>query len=220
MKHGLKVLIEHYKSKEHWYIKYLIWGVGIIVFCAILVHVFKELGYTPARKIFGFFDDWALVLSAAATLLLAFTAFWAIMDNRYGRKVDRKERLLNEIVEWAEDILVCGRVPDMLYEIRMKDAKRIDDLRGIIAEDASYRFNPIKVRSQYIGKIVLRFEEDLQNAVKSTTKELNRQSELLKQVRDGEINPKIVGEQRKGLDQSANKVIEEAAKIKTKDASL
>ena len=101
MKYGLKVFIQHYKSKEHWYIKYLIWGIVIIVSCAILVHVFKKLGCTPARNIFGFFDDWATILSASVMLLLAGAAVWAIMDNRYARKVDRKERLLNEIIEWV-----------------------------------------------------------------------------------------------------------------------
>ena len=44
-------------------------------------------------------NNWAGI-SALTTMLLAIAAFWAIMDNRYGRLVDRKERLLNEIIEW------------------------------------------------------------------------------------------------------------------------
>ena len=69
------------------------------------MHVFKELGCTPAQKIFGFFDDWAIILSASVMLLLAGAAVWTIMDNRYARQLDRKDRLLNEIIEWARDVM-------------------------------------------------------------------------------------------------------------------
>jgi len=48
-------------------------------------------------------DNW-LGISALATLVLAVGAFWAIMDNRHARTVDRRERLLNEIVDWAMDL--------------------------------------------------------------------------------------------------------------------
>ena len=52
-------------------------------------------------------DTW-IVISAGATFLLALAAFWAILDNRNTRRLERKERLLNAIIEWAEDIMACG----------------------------------------------------------------------------------------------------------------
>lgn len=104
MKNGLKIIFEHYKSKEYWYLKYITWGIIIIVCLAITAQIFRKIGFYPAQLIFEFFDDWATILSAAVMLLLAGAAFWTIMDNRYARIVNRNERLLNEIIEWAVEI--------------------------------------------------------------------------------------------------------------------
>jgi len=41
---------------------------------------------------------------ALATFILAIAAFWAIRQNYSFRRKEKKERLLNEIIEWAEDI--------------------------------------------------------------------------------------------------------------------
>jgi len=51
-------------------------------------------------------DNW-LAISAGATFLLALAAFWAIWQNYIFRRKERKERLLNEIIEWAIDIHHC-----------------------------------------------------------------------------------------------------------------
>ena len=48
--------------------------------------------------------DWILIGSAGATFLLAIAAFWAIWQTRSIQKRERKERLLNEIIEWATEI--------------------------------------------------------------------------------------------------------------------
>ena len=67
--------------------------------------------------------EWALVVSAGVTLLLAFAAFWAIWQNHSFRKKEYKRRLLNEIIEWAVDILSCGHeteISSMWTEFRMK----------------------------------------------------------------------------------------------------
>lgn len=49
-------------------------------------------------------QNW-VALSALATLILALAAFWAIWQNYSLHKRERKERLLNEIIEWAWDVL-------------------------------------------------------------------------------------------------------------------
>lgn len=121
----MKVLIEHYKAKEYWFIKYITWGVIGIVCFAILVHILKEVGFIPAQKVFDFLNQWAVALGAAVTLLLAMAAFLTIMDNRYARTVDRKERLLNEIIEWAFGIekaatLRRKRERDELWDAKQK----------------------------------------------------------------------------------------------------
>jgi len=186
------------------------------------VYIFKPTS-NIAFLIFDFLDKWASAGAPAITLIAVTAALYigikSLRQTENIQKQERKHRLLNEIIEWAVDILECGRVPDMLYEMRVKDVSKPEELGSVIADDIRYRFNSIKARSSYIGKIVLSFGQDLQTAVKVTTEALDRQIELLKQMPDGKVNPTAVGDHRKILDQSANKVIEEAAKIKTRDIS-
>ena len=49
--------------------------------------------------------EWAIVISGGATFLLALGAFWAIRQTRSIQKAEKRERLLNEIIEWATDIV-------------------------------------------------------------------------------------------------------------------
>ncbi len=67
----------------------------------------NRLGSSPnyiAKFVYELFRDWAGAIGALLTLMIVTVAFLAIMDNRYARQVDRKERLLKEIIEWAIDI--------------------------------------------------------------------------------------------------------------------
>lgn len=48
-------------------------------------------------------SDW-IAISAGATFLLALAAFWAIWQNHSLQKRERRERLLNEIIEWVSDV--------------------------------------------------------------------------------------------------------------------
>jgi hypothetical protein len=58
--------------------------------------------------------DWSLPL-AIATGSLAAAAFWAIWQNYQLHKRERRERLLNEIIEWAEDIDIASLTPDISF---------------------------------------------------------------------------------------------------------
>jgi hypothetical protein len=57
-------------------------------------------------------DNW-LAISAGATFLLALAAFWAIWQNYSLRKKEHKERLLNEIIGWVEEIDKVSLTPDL-----------------------------------------------------------------------------------------------------------
>ncbi|MFC2017122.1 hypothetical protein ACFLUD_01750 [Chloroflexota bacterium] len=87
-------------------------------------------------------------------------------------------------------------------------------------------FEALKRRSIYINKIASILGQDLQMAVKDLTKNLEDEVALLdKFLRDdvtGEIDYMIdtldkMSSHGNTVDSSANKVIEEACKIKTKD---
>lgn len=55
----------------------------------------------------------ATALLAFATLLLAAFAAWSIDETRKREKRDRKERLLTDIIEWAEEISEISLTPDI-----------------------------------------------------------------------------------------------------------
>jgi len=161
-------------------------------------------------------DNW-LGISALATMILAIAAFVTIRNSNEQEKRVRKERLLNEIIDWATDILECGRVPDMLYEMRVRDKTTTDELKGVMSDDVRYRFNPIKARSVYLLKIAPTFGKRLQTFVNATTDAIEQQIELLKQTADGALSPDAVGDHRKVLDKSVDQLIAEATRLKTID---
>lgn len=138
MKHGWKAFIEHYKSREHWYIKYITWGIiGIICF-AILIQILKEVSFLPAQKIFDFLSQWALVLSAGAMFLLAGTAFWAIIDNRHSRIQDSRRRSLDEIRAWAQDAFQVLSPPGKYLLVDSATLRNMEvSLRSIAARSIS-----------------------------------------------------------------------------------
>jgi len=77
-------------------------GVVIILGFAVWVQLSKETNWF-ANWLFTFLKEWATVLSAAVTLLLAFAALWVISDTRHFRDMDSKIRSLNDICSWALD---------------------------------------------------------------------------------------------------------------------
>ena len=89
--------------KVIWWLKYLVLIIVIVVALAIWAQGARstEDPNRFAEWLYNFLNDWAIALGAAVTFMLAVAAFLAILDNRHGRRVDRRERLLNEIIGWA-----------------------------------------------------------------------------------------------------------------------
>jgi len=245
MKHGWKIFVTHYKSEEHWYIKSLIWGIiGIICF-AILIHILKEIGIVPAQKIFDFFNEWATILYAGVTLLLIGVAVWTIMDNRYARRIDRKERLLNEIIEWAEDVATCeysvsiekpSSIFTKLYDkdLRAYDIKdKVKVAQGIMQDhkrvlqsrymNLHLNYQTLDARGEYI--LSLSDDKDFEsiiNTIRAVKAQISDYLEILWKYMediDDKLQQEKVIEQGKELNKSAIQLIKEAAKIKTRDIS-
>ena len=63
--------------------------IALILCAAVLVQIFK-LSNWVANWLFNFVNDWAIILSASITLLLAVAALWAISETRRIRSEDRK----------------------------------------------------------------------------------------------------------------------------------
>ncbi len=116
MKYAWQRSLEYWKA--YWYIRTAITFVIIILSLGILVQILKEIPclagtiwYTSATAIYDFFNDWSLVLSAGVTLMLAVAAIWAVMDNRYGRRLDRMQRLQDDVINWAFEVRKTLFVP-------------------------------------------------------------------------------------------------------------
>ena len=106
-------------------------------------------------------------IMAFGTIILAIASFWTIRQNYKFREKDRRERLLNEIIEWATDIAKCGLekdLPDTSHITDVNDGKlHLAYSTNILAKS----FQSMRGRNQYIRQIVLIFGKDLQEATKN-----------------------------------------------------
>jgi len=76
--------------------------VVIILGLAILIQIYKETNCF-AGWVFNFLQQWAIVLGAAVTFLLALAAFWSISDTRHFQYVESITKSLDEVRSWAMD---------------------------------------------------------------------------------------------------------------------
>jgi len=179
-------------------------------------------------------ENW-IAISAIATFILAVAAFWAIWQNRGIQKRNRRERLLNEIIEWAVSISKW-RIDNksMFREMAGKRGAKQKQmfLLAYIAE-AEQSFRGMQGKNLYINNVVQTFDQNLQKAAAKLVSDMNEYINFLESwcasVGDS-IKAKLLIDKQKqkdsfkkadkhmeSLEKSANKVIEEAARIKTTD---
>jgi len=143
---------------------------------------------------------------------------------------DRKEHLLNEIIEWAIDMGKCGievsldswRHISSLKELELEDFINISELVG--------SFSSMRSESHYISKISSAFGQSLQDAVIRLKDSLEEHIDLLDRWQKVFIEPgkeknlkqdslddidKLIINHKKQLRLLARTVIEEATNIKT-----
>ncbi|MFC1932547.1 hypothetical protein ACFLXU_02810 [Chloroflexota bacterium] len=173
MKRFLKSLYEHWKAYP--YIRAITWCIAFVVCFAIAVQWLRSpsgVNNNAADQIFKFLDDWAVALGASVTLLLAVAAFWSIMDNRHGRIVDRTERRLNEIIEWAIDI-ENWRPKEIHKDLaQMREELKQQELMGAhirILMDSLIR---LRGRNQYATTIAMKLDKTVKEAVDKLVKEV------------------------------------------------
>ncbi len=186
----------------------------------------------------------AAILVGGGTLALAFTAWKSIRQTRKLQKTEHKHRLLNEIIEWGLEV---SRVTSVSGFTRYAEVEDIQKQRLIIVSDLLGKFTSLETRGKYIKQIALKLENSLGNVVEEVIiniKERNKLlvesmgmsrsgpplDELLKITEILNVNGEALdglsdegkkifdlGKNFKALGESANKVVEEATKIKTRD---
>ncbi len=170
------------------------------------------------------------LLLAIATFILAAIAFWAILQNYSFHKKERKERLLNEIIEFATETIEWDIEKDYLAEKRLKEAEK--PLMVILMQliRLSEGFNRISRRGTIILHPLSRGlkQKILTDAIGKLLSDVKKHMELLglqeialmrdigAQVLSGEFNAaqdKVV-KHKELLDKSATEIISEATKLK------
>ena len=111
-------------------------AIGFLIF-TILVYAFRSCWFF--RPLYEYINYWALPLSAAFMLVLAYMAYISITESRRIRETEKRERLLNDIIDWAEAIttfLSAQIVTDMTDESRILTgaANRLKELNGLAAK--------------------------------------------------------------------------------------
>jgi hypothetical protein len=179
--------------------------------------------------------EWAVPLSAGATFLLALAAFWAIWQNYQFKKRERKERLLNEIIDWAIDAAKCRFEDKSTSMFSFKNFgetgasfwRFLVDIQDNLRRQQTIGFYIIKISpifSQNINTSVVTLMKVIQDFINIIDEPMRDIENILigkVKLSDKEIKRTTnfidkTGNSTKLLDESANKVIEEAAKIKTK----
>ena len=174
--------------------------------------------------------DWiniiAAILVGGGTLFLGIMAWRTIRQTRIIQETEKGERLLNEIIEWAINITKCPFEKDFRDIIGATNVTKVQLFTYNHIVEVKESFMGMTGRSEYISKIVLKFKQDLQKAVKELKKDLEANIKLFDEwqhamaddlamdISDYAEKAEAHGRQ---LDKSVNKVIDEAAKIKTKD---
>lgn len=130
------------------------------------------------------------------------------------QKRERKERLLDNIIEWAVDMLECE--PEVSSEPLRAGVTDQSVVVAFMHLDLLLKYRKVDARSAYVRQIALNFEKDLQSAVNNAADKLNAIIELLREhLRT--VTEEEIREHRESLELSALAVIKETTKIKTGD---
>jgi hypothetical protein len=134
-----------------------------------------------------------------------------IISSKEQEKRDRKERRLKEIIEWATDILVCGR--DISRGLFKGIVKGSTSHRAVEIE-VEAKFNVISWRGVYIRHISSNLNKTLYDKVLNTQRILRQHVKIMGLDFMGKIkNASVLGKHRDTLDSSAKQIIEIAVSL-------
>lgn len=195
---------------------YLISGTSIFVAIltfAIIVYINMtptlEKDANTADKIFDFLDKWASAGAPAIMLIAIAVALGVglagILQTRNIQRNEQKQKMLNEIVEWARSIITWRvRHKDIFRDIA-RSTGPIEGARLTHAHLAQVLgdFAGITGLNEYMRKVALRLEEGLPASVEKLINDTGTYTEFLEQ-RFKELTTNI----KKGKFDEDNKVIE------------
>jgi len=164
----------------------------------------------------------AAILIGGGTLALALMTWKSIRQTRNIQNSERRERLLNEIIEWAIDVGKCGKRADLSDLLHIADDKQ-ESFLPIRMTEAALNIGLMEGRNEYISTTALNFGQELQEDVDILIDCLEAYKELLEAESKGvptapESIEKLESHDRQLLTLASN-VIKKAVKIKARDIS-
>ena len=171
-------------------------------------------------------SDWitlgAAILVGGGTLFLGIMAWRTIRQTRSIQKAEKRERLLNEIIDWAIEVAKCGKRADLSDLLHIADDKQ-ESFLPIRMTEAALNIGLMEGRNEYINTIALNFGQELQEDVDILIDCLEAYKELLEVESKGvptapESIEKLESHDRQLLTLAGN-VIKKAVKIKARDIS-
>lgn len=182
----------------------------IILFFVIFVTSFIE---TLRRDL-----NLASALVAFGTLILAAITAWSILSGREKEDRDRKERLLDEIIKWAESITAFSSDADIDLYLKLQAAGGISEREREI--ERSHRAELLSIalainkRATYMKIVADDIKVALNKALIEVVENLNSTIEVLREGIINKVTTTKVGLSTQALSESANKLIEEATDAK------
>lgn len=147
------------------------------------------------------YEGFAVKISAFAALLVAFAAFFVIDENRRLRSErqqqeerDRKERILNTIIEWGIDIAKCESEPPIatlpvpeLLSLEAESAKAtIEHINAVTKVNLARRYQVLDANSEYIKSRAKKFDKEfggnLYPLAKRTANKLGKNADIIMKV--------------------------------------
>jgi hypothetical protein len=183
----------------------------------------------------------ATAITSIATITLAFAAFWTIWQNYKFREKDRKERLFNEIIEWAIDVIKCGSTVNIqstnsyyktLIENNFVDLKRdkqqmmlnalnkdIDHVLINRFAELLFKYQVVDARGEYILNVSKVFPEKINSNVIEVKEKLVHTQKTLKDYIENisnELNRQRVSDYEHELQESGKSLIKVITDFKNK----
>ncbi len=188
------------------------------------------------------YTGYANALVAWGTLMLAYATFMLIQNSNEQEKRrreeelakesrDKKERLLNEIIEWATDVTKWR--PKKIFGEIIHTANRLELQHLMFSHIVEIMEGFIEVRgkNQYVSNVARKIDKHLEEGVANLIEVLESKIELLADWKSNlaEARNRVLEENEEGsyflkaeelenqIEELALAVIEEAVKIKTED---
>ena len=166
-------------------------------------------------------SDWitlgAAILVGGGTLFLGIMAWRAIRQSRSIQKAEKRERLLNEIIEWAVSIRVIG----FQFQLSIPESKDKLRITRPTLEKIIFAHQIPRQKSIYITHIARIFGEDLHTHAKVVSDNLSdliyaMSDSILKQNLKDPADADKIFEREKALKESVELLIEKATDHKVR----